>query len=202
MNCGHPVAHTSEVDRERQKRMIEAAPQTLVEKAQAANRLSGERRIVTALFIDIVGSRALAHKLGNRPAEEIIFAGLDLAWPIIYRYEGTIAHLQDDEMLVFFGAPVAHEDDPVRAVRAALDVLNEIKNYARSIKDIHGVDFEARLCLSTGPVQTGPIENGLQYQYSAFGGSLNLAAQLEATKRSMCILVSDSTYRFIAPIFE
>lgn len=202
MNCGQPIVRTSDVDRERKKRVVDAAPQKLVEKAQAANRLSGERRIVTALFIDIVGSHTLGQKLGSHTAEKIIDAGLDLAWTIIYRYEGTIAHLQEDELLVFFGAPIAHEDDPVRAVRAALDVLEEIKRYAQSIKEIHGVDFEARISLSTGPVQTGPIGNDLQYHYSSLDGSLNLAAQLEATRRSMCILVSESTHRFIAPIFE
>lgn len=202
MNCGQPVTSASVEDQRRKKRMVAAAPQTLVEKAQAANRLSGERRIVTAMFIDVVGSRSLAQQVGQLKAEEIIYAGLDLACPIIYRYEGTIAHLQEDELLVFFGAPVAHEDDPVRAVRAAIEVLEEIKAYARTTQDTHGVEFEVRISLSTGPVRTGPIGEDLQYEYRALGGSLNLAAQMEATKRSMCILVSESTYRFIAPIFE
>jgi class 3 adenylate cyclase len=202
MNCGQPVVSLTAEDEARKKRMVTAAPQTLVEKAQAANRLSGERRIVTALFIDVVGSRLLALHLGQANAEEIIYAGLDLACPIIYRYEGTIAHLQEDELLVFFGAPVAHEDDPVRAVRAAMEVLSEIKAYAQTVKAAHGIDFEVRISLSTGPVQTGPIGEDLQYQYTALGDSLTLAAQMEATKRSMCVLVSESTYRFIAPIFE
>ena len=202
MNCGQPVAAASTADELRMKRMVSSAPQLLVEKAQAANRLSGERRIVTALFIDVVGSRMLTQKLGQHNAEEIIFAGLDIACPIVYRYEGTITHLQEDELLVFFGAPIAHEDDPIRAVRAALEVLSAIKAYAQTIKESHGVDFEVRISLSTGPVQTTPIGDDLQYTYSALGGSLNLAAHIEATKRSMCVMVSESTYRYIAPIFE
>jgi class 3 adenylate cyclase len=171
----------------------------LVQRAQAANRLSGERRIVTALYIDVVGSRALAQRLGQSTADEIIYAGLDLACPIIYRYEGIVAHLQDDELLVFFGAPVAHEDDPVRAVRAALELLEAIQAYALTVKQTHSIDFGVRISLSTGPVQLGPVSNDLKYEYSALGGSLNLAAFLEATKLAMSVLVSESTYRFIAP---
>jgi len=199
MNCGQAVESTTASDEERRQRLASAAPQPLVEKAQAANRLSGERRIVTALYIDVVGSRALAQKLGQNTAEEIIYAGLDLACPIIYRYEGIIAHLQEDELLVFFGAPVAHEDDPLRAVRAALELLEAIRAYAQSTMEKYSVDFGVRISLSTGPVQLGPVSNDLKYEYTALGGTLNLAAQLEAAKRAMSVLVSESTYRFIAP---
>jgi class 3 adenylate cyclase len=202
MNCGQPVESMTEVDEERRQRLASAAPPMLVEKAQAANRLSGERRIVTALYLDVVGSRALIQKLGQAAAEEIIFAGLDLACPIIYRYEGTIAQLQEDEMLVFFGAPVAHEDDPVRAVRAALEMLDSIRLYAQQVKTEHQVDFAMRISLSTGPVSIGLVDAHLKYEYTALGGTLNLAAQLEATKQEMSILVSESTHRFIAPFFE
>src|SRR3990172_7370067 len=116
MNCGQPVGRTTPADTERQQRLAAAAPLPLKEKVQAANTLSGERRTVTAMYLDVVGSRALAQRLGEPAAAELIDAGLDLAYPIVYRYEGKFAHLQEDELLVFFGAPVAHEDDPIRAV--------------------------------------------------------------------------------------
>jgi class 3 adenylate cyclase len=202
MNCGHPVMSPTESDEQRRTRMTAAAPQDLVEKARAANRLSGERRIVTALFIDVVGSRALAKQIGHYPAEEVIFEGLDQACPIIYKYEGTIAQLQEDEMLVFFGAPVAHEDDPVRAVHAGLEILEAMREYAKNVKSSKGIDFAVRINLSTGPVTLGLIGEDLRYEYSALGGTLNLAAQLEATKLANCVLISESTYRFIAPFCE
>jgi class 3 adenylate cyclase len=199
MNCGQPIAGTTPSDEQRRQRLAAAAPQDLVEKARAANRLSGERRIVTALFIDVVGSRLLSKQMGQLVAEEIIYAGLDLACPIIYKYEGTIAHLQDDEMLVFFGAPVAHEDDPVRAVRAGLEILEVIQAFAQTVRQERNIDFAVRIALSTGPVKIGLVGDDLRYQYSALGGTLNLAAQLEAIKLANCVLISESTHRFIAP---
>lgn len=202
MNCGKPIVERTPTDDQRQSRLAAAAPQSLAEKAKAANRLSGERRIVTALYIDVVRSRALIQQMGQLAAEEIIYAGLDVACPVIYKYEGTIAQLQDDEMLVFFGAPVAHEDDPVRAVHAGLEILEATRQYAQTVKQEQGIDFAVRISLSTGPVKIGPVGEDLRFEYSALGGELNLAAQLEAVKLANCVLISESTYRFVAPFFE
>ncbi len=202
MNCGQPLQAVEAETARHLTLMTAAAPAPLVEKARQANRLIGERRMVTALFMDVVASRAMKARLGDSTATDMIYAGLDLACPIIYRYEGTITQLQDDELLVFFGAPVVHEDDPVRAVYAALDILEAVRAYSQQTMEAHGTNFEVRISLSTGPVTLGPVGDDLKYEYSALGGSLNLVAHVEAAKLPMNVLITEYTYRFVAPFFE
>jgi len=200
MNCGQPVRQAAAPGRLAQ--MTASAPLTLLEKARQANRVIGERRTVTALYMDIVGSRRLAARLGEEPAEKVICGAFDLLVPIIYRYEGTLTQVQDDELLAFFGAPVAHEDDPVRAVRAALEILEVARGYAASVLAQQGIEFGLRISLSTGPVTLGYVGSDLRYEYSALGGTLNLVARIEAAKLAMNVLITEFTYRFIAPFFD
>lgn len=200
MNCGQPVQETRAAERLTQ--MTAGAPLTLLEKARQANRVIGERRTVTALYIDIVGSRRLATQLGEEPAEKVICGAFDLIVPIIYRYEGTLTQVQEDELLAFFGAPVAHEDDPVRAVRAALELLEVSRSYALKVQNEHGVEFGLRISLSTGPVTLGYVGSDLRYEYSALGGALNLVARIEAAKLAMSVLITEQTHRFVSPFFE
>lgn len=202
MNCGHPVVKVSEEDSAHHTRLAAATPEPLAEKVRAANQLSGERRTVTAVFVDVVNSSALARQLSPDAYEDVISGAFDLACPVVYRFEGTIAMLQDDELLLFFGAPVAHEDDPVRAVHAALALLEDTRTYAEQMRQKYGIDFAVRISLSTGPVRLGPVDSNLRFTFSALDSSLNLAAQVEAAKMAMNVNISDATYRFVAPFFD
>jgi len=92
----------------RQTRLSAAAPAPLVEKMRTA-KLTGERKPVTALFADVVGSTTLAEQLDEEDWTQIINEAFDLMSKAVFRYEGTIAQLQGDAMLAFFGAPIAHE---------------------------------------------------------------------------------------------
>ena len=202
MNCGQKVSERISTDEAHLIHLATAAPPPLIEKVQAASNLSGERRLVTALFVDVVGSTMLTEEVGADGWSMIVNNMCDRFCSIIYRYEGTIARFVDDELLAFFGAPVAHEDDPVRAVRAALEILDAVHQYAADVLQEFAVDFGVRLSLSTGPVIIGPVSGSLHYEYSALGGKINLAALLEGTKRPMAVLVSEDTYRLIAPFFN
>ena len=202
MNCGEPAHDRKMAGGERTIDFAASAPAPLVQKVRSAARLSGERRTVTAMFVDIVGSTALAEHVGKSIWTGILDSTCDLSCSVIYRYEGTIARLHGDELLAFFGAPVAHEDDPVRAVRAALELLETLQEYARGVQQEFGLDFGVRISLSTGPVIIGPIGSDLQYEYSALGGAVNAAAMIESTKQPNTVLVSEYTYRLVAPFFD
>ncbi len=162
----------------------------------------GERRIVTALFADVVGSTSLASQMDPEDWTAIMNRAFDLVTPAIYHYEGTIARLMGDALLAFFGAPVAHEDDPQRAVRAGLDILAAIEEYASDVRQRYGIDFAMRIGLNTGPVVVGEVGSNLVYEYTAMGDAINLAARLQSAARPMTILIGENTYRFIAPLFE
>ena len=141
VRCGQPAGASTPMDAARLTRLAAAAPAPLVEKARAASHLAGERRVVTILFVDVVQSTALSEQVGAEAWLAIINGALDRITPAIYRYEGTIAQLVGDGLWAFFGAPVAHEDDPVRAVRAALDLLDEARGYAAEVREKYGVEL-------------------------------------------------------------
>lgn len=201
MYCGQPILSKTADDDARHARLAAAAPAPLAEKARAAT-LSGERRVVTVLFIDVVGSTDLAGRMDIETWTRLMNNAFDRITPIVYRYEGTIARLLGDSLVIFFGSPLAHEDDPQRGVRAALDLLPEIQDYAAQVSKVYDIKFEMRFCLNTGPVIVGPVSGDLKYEYTAVGGAVNLAARLKFAAQPMTVLISENTYRFVAPIID
>lgn len=202
MHCGQPVRSRTADDEAHFDRLTAAAPAPLAEKVRAAAHLSGERRIVTVLHVDVVNSTALAEEVGDETWTTIMTTAYDRFAQAAYLYEGTIARLLGDALVAFFGAPVAHEDDPIRAVRAALDIIDIAKNYADEVQREYSIDFAVRACLNTGPVVIGPLSGDLKYEFTPVGGVVNLAARIKFAAHSMSVLASEYTYRFIAPIFE
>ncbi|HKZ86042.1 MAG TPA: adenylate/guanylate cyclase domain-containing protein [Anaerolineae bacterium] len=201
LSCGQPVNVSTPTDNARLTRLTTAAPAPLAEKMRAAH-LSGERRTVTVLFADVVGSTALAEKMDAEDWTLIMNRAFDRISPSIYKYEGTIARLMGDAILAFFGAPVAHEDDPARAVRAALGLLTAVTEFAVETKREHGIDFAMRVGLNTGMVVVGEVGSDLKFEYTAMGDAVNLAARMQSAARPMTVLISEHTHRFVAPIFD
>ncbi len=186
----------------RHARLAASAPAQLADKIRAAAQLAGERRIVTALFADVVGSTALAEQMDPEEWTVVMNRAFDVLVPAIYQYEGTIARLMGDALLAFFGAPVAHEDDPVRAVHAGLDLLAAAHRYADEVRRRRGIDFAVRVGLNTGPVVVGQVGSNLVYEYTAMGDAINLAARIQSAARPMSLLITENTYRFVAPAFD
>jgi class 3 adenylate cyclase len=158
--------------------------------------------VVTILFTDVVGSSDLAARAGPETWKLVINEALDRTTRIIHRYEGTITQLVGDGLWAFFGAPVAHEDDPVRAVRAALDIIAVASDYAVEVQQEHGLEFAMRACLHTGPVVVGSVGDDLAYHHQAVGVATNLAARLKFAAEPMSVVASDVTVHFIAPLFS
>jgi class 3 adenylate cyclase len=201
MNCGQPVAASTPADDARLTRLAAAAPAPLAEKMRAAH-LAGERKVVTALFADVVGSTSLAEQMDPEDWTNIMNQAFGRISEKIYDYQGTIARLLGDALLAFFGAPVAHEDDPIRATRAALDLLAEVRKFADEVRQQHGIEFQMRVGLNTGPVVVGDVGSDLKFEYTAMGDAINLAARMQSAAQPMTVLISEYTYRFVAPVFD
>jgi len=201
MNCGQQVAASTADDDARLTRLAAAAPAPLAEKMRAAH-LAGERKVVTALFADVVGSTSFAEQMDPEDWTNIMNQAFDRISKKIYDYQGTIARLLGDALLAFFGAPVAHEDDPVRATRAALDLLAAVREYAVEVRRQHGIEFQMRVGLNTGPVVVGEVGSDLKFEYTAMGDAINLAARMQSAAQPMTVLISENTYRFVAPVFD
>lgn len=124
-----------------------------------------------------------------------------LTEPIV-RYGGTVARLMGDAILAFFGAPTAHEDDPLRAVLAGLDILEGIQTFRESISSEFDLDFNIRVGINTGKVVVGEMGTALAGEYTAMGDAVNLAARMEQTARPGTVQITDETYRLVAPWIE
>src|SRR5881397_2628933 len=120
-----------------------------------------ERRVVTAVFADLVGSTQLAERLDPEELKLIVGDAIAQVIGAIESFGGTIKDLAGDGVLALFGAPSAHEDDPERAVRAALRICEEIREYARKVEQPWGIaDFGVRVGASTGRVIVGQVGAG------------------------------------------
>ncbi len=173
-----------------------------LESARSTGGMEGERRVVTMLFCDVQGSTAAAEQLDPEEWAEIMNGAFKHLIAPVYTYEGTIARLMGDSILAFFGAPIAHEDDPERATLAGLDILEEIEPYRESVKARWGLDFNVRVGINTGLVVVGAVGSDLLVEYTALGDAVNLAARMEQTADPGTVRITDNTHRLIAPLFD
>ncbi|MGZ4462073.1 MAG: adenylate/guanylate cyclase domain-containing protein, partial [Gaiellaceae bacterium] len=140
--------------------------------------LREERRVVTALFADLVGSTALVERLESEEARLVIGEAVARMVRAVEGFGGTVKDIAGDGVLALFGAPVAHEDDPERALRAALEITGSIGEYAREVEASFGLEgFGVRVGVDTGSVVVGPMAAGERIEYGATGDSVNVAAR-------------------------
>jgi class 3 adenylate cyclase len=158
--------------------------------------VGGERRIVTALFCDIANSTALASSIDPEDWADLIDTVLTLLSRQITDYGGTVARLMGDGLLALFGAPLAHEDDPERAVLAGLAMLSAIEGL-RSDPRLRGIDLQIRVGINTGDAVVGSI-GGPTGEYTALGDAINVAARMEQTAAPGTIQLAEDTWRFVS----
>ena len=210
--CGTSVARpaaaaqagavTEDERRDRLTALRQYAPQDLQDKILTArDPQEGERKPVTILFTDIVDSTALAEKLDPEEWKEIVNGAHRRVSEAVYRYEGTVAQLLGDGVLAFFGAPVTHEDDPLRAVRAGLDIQRSIEEYSRELQG-YIENFQLRVGIHSGTVVVGPVGSDLHMEYLAIGDAPNLAARLQSAAQPGKVLISAATARLVRPAFD
>ena len=159
-------------------------PRQYVELLQAAQRrIGGERRTITILFADVKGSTAMAERLDPEQVLEIMDGAFEVLIEPIRRYGGTLARLMGDAILAFFGAPVAHEDDPERACRAALDIISGARQYAARLQRERSVEgFDVRVGINTGLVVMGKVGTDWRVEYTAYEVQQQLAMFEEIVK--------------------
>ena len=161
-----------------------------------------ERRDVTALFADLVGSTALGERLDPEELKLVVGDAIARMVTAVEAFGGTVKDLAGDGVLALFGAPVAHEDDAERAVRAAMRIVDDIAAFAREVDEAWGIDaLNVRLGIDTGPVVTGSIGAGTRVEYSALGDAVNVAARLQSHAPPGGVLVGATTQQIVADRF-
>ncbi len=183
-------------------RFIPAALREKLEYARSQGEIAGERRIVTMLFCDVKGSTAAAQHLDPEEWTEIINGAFEHMIRPVYKYEGTVARLMGDGLLAFFGAPIAHEDDPKRGVLAGLEIVEQIAGYRVQIQETWGIELNVRVGINTGLVVVGTVGSDLRMEYTAMGDAINLAARMEQTAEPGTVQIGHDTYKLVKSLFE
>ncbi len=175
------------------------SPETVdVSRASDAHAADAERKLVTVLFADVAGFTTLAETLDPEPLRDLINACFGRLVPCVERYGGTVDKFIGDEIMALFGAPVAHDNDPERAVRAALDMREALQAFNAE----RGTALQAHIGLNTGLVLAGAVGAGSRTEYSVMGDAVNVASRLAETSAPGEILVGPDTHRRAGHLFQ
>src|SRR5919199_2599620 len=171
-------------------------------RLEAPARVDGERKYVTVLFADVVGSTGLGERLDPEQFAEIMNGAFAFLNASVTKYGGTVARLMGDAVLAFFGAPLTHEDDAERAVRAGLEIQVAAKEYGQTIKANYGLDFNVRVGINTGLAVLAVVGDEIKTEYTAMGDTTNLAARLQSAALPGTVLISAETYHLVKNLFD
>ena len=160
-----------------------------------------ELRPVTVLFADIVGSTALGERLAPDEVKALVGECVTMMSRAVEEYGGTVQAYAGDGICAYFGVPGAHEDDPERAARAGLRILEVVNEYARDVEAAWGLaDFSVRVGINTGQAAVGQV-GAADPRAVALGDATNVAARLQALTEPGTILVGDATARRLSKRF-
>jgi len=196
-----PRPHTGLSPEELLSRLQSYLPRQLAEKMRATGRIEGERKQVTVLFADLSGFTALAERLDAEEVALLTNEALKEMAEAVYLYEGYIDKFIGDAIMAVFGAPVAHEDDPERALRAALAMRERLERFNRRFAERLQQPLSLHMGINTGQVIAGNVGSDLRLSYTMMGDTVNTASRLEGAAGAGQILVSRDTYRLAHEAF-
>ena len=159
---------------------------------------STERRHLTVVFSDIVGSTVLAEQLDPEDFRDLLSGYHAACAKAVERYGGYLAQFQGDGVISYFGYPRAHEDDAARAVTTALEVLDGIADLNARLEPLLGVSLRVRVGIASGVAITGEMGTGqARERHSAVGGVLHVAARVQAVARPGTVVVDEPTLALV-----
>src|SRR3712207_4610418 len=158
---------------------------------------TGERRIVSVLVADLVDSTGIGETLGPERSKFLMDEVVRIMTTQVRRYDGTVAQIVGDEVLALFGAPLAHEDDSERAVRAALAIQRALARYAEEVEAAYGVELAVRVGVNTGEVvvATDDADGDGEVRWNALGDTVNVASRLQELAGAGEVAIGDTTAR-------
>ena len=164
--------------------------------------IEGERKHVTVLFADVAGFTPLSESSDPEQVYELMDRCFERILHQVHQYEGTINQFLGDGVMALFGAPLALEDAPHRAVMAALGIHEELATLDTSLGNAPPVELRMRIGINTGLVVVGKIGDDLRMDYTAVGDTTNLASRLQELATPGTIVISEATHRLVSGFFE
>ncbi|MES0447393.1 MAG: adenylate/guanylate cyclase domain-containing protein, partial [Desulfobacterales bacterium] len=209
-NCGHdlsipspPALKELSFD-EKIEKIQRYLPKGLTEKVLSQrDRIEGERKHVTVMFCDMKGSTPLTEKLGPEETFSLMDQIYEILIQKVHEYEGTVNELRGDGILALFGAPIALEDAPQRAIRSALAIHREMTRFNEKIKGAGKIPpILLRIGINTGAVVVGTVGNDLRVQFTAVGDTINLASRVEGLAEPGTTYVTEGTFKLTEGFFR
>jgi predicted ATPase/class 3 adenylate cyclase len=162
--------------------------------------MEGERRVITVVVTDLTESTALLEKLGTEGWVELMNRILHVLESEIHRFGGEVSQFRGDGLVAMFGATLAHEDDPERAILAATSMQHAFELYMRELSQPEAADLKMRVGVNTGEVI---VASGRQHwEETAMGAAVAVAARMEVAAAPGTVLVSEHTYKLVVPNFN
>ncbi|MDI6782477.1 MAG: tetratricopeptide repeat protein [bacterium] len=194
------ISRYSKQDQNEIQRLSRFVPSKVIEGILTGSEMmeEGERRNITILFADIAGFTPLAETLDPEDLKELIDTYLGKMAEIITKYDGTVDKFIGDAVMALFGAPAAHEDDPERALRSALEIQEAMEGIGKRIAR----EIKLRIGISCGEVIVGGLGGEHRLDYTAIGDVVNLASRLQSTAEPGHTVVSQRIYERTQSAFE
>ena len=168
------------------------------------DKIEGERKQVSVMFCDMECFTPLVEKLGSEKAYSVMDEVYEILIHKVHDLEGTVNEMTGDGIMALFGAPLALEDAPQRAIRSAFAIHREITRYSESLKEQQGniPILQMRIGIHSGPVVVGTIGNDLRVEFTAIGNTVNLASRLENIAIPGTTYVSGDTFKLAEGYFR
>jgi class 3 adenylate cyclase len=205
--CGHNLSEPKQAPSKDDSAPLNAMSKSATNDSQTTAhafeaRLPGaERRQLTVMFCDLVGSTELSARLDPEDLREVVRSYQEKAADVIQGLDGHIAQYLGDGLLAYFGYPQAHEDDAHRAVRAGLGIVEAMGKLNTRLESEYGVQLAVRLGIHTGPVVVGEMGTGGRHEQLALGETPNVAARLERLAEPDTVVISAMTKRLVEAAF-
>jgi class 3 adenylate cyclase/tetratricopeptide (TPR) repeat protein len=180
-------------------------PEGLVEKILSQrDKIEGERKQVTVMFCDMEGFTPLVENLGPEEAYTIMDKVYEILIHKVHDYEGTVNEMTGDGIMALFGAPIAVEDAPQRAIRSSLGIHREMAKFNETIgHEREGLKpLKMRIGIHTGPVVVGTLGNDLRVEFKAVGDTVNLASRMERLAEPGSTYITEETFRATEGLFR
>lgn len=208
--CGHQLSPpqnqlSPELSFDEKLRKIQKyLPSGLVKKILAQKgKIEGERRQVTVMFCDMEGFTPLSEKVGHEEAYALVDEIFEILIDMVHQYEGTLNELTGDGIIALFGAPIALEDAPQRAIRSAFAIHREMAKFSDRLMLERGLPpIRMRIGIHTGPVVVGAVGNDLRVKFTAVGDTVNLASRVEALAEPGATYVTENTFKLTEGLFR
>jgi len=199
---GVPITASPSIQAEQQPLAQEQPSVQQASSSVASHTPEAERRQLTVMFCDLVDSTKLSSQLDPEEYREVVRTYQSACTEVIQRYEGHIAQLLGDGLLVYFGYPQAHEDDPHRAVRAGLGILDALGDLKTGLQQPKGIRLAVRVGIHTGLVVVGEMGGAGRQEQLALGEVPNVCSRIEALAEHNTVAISAATYRLVQGYFE